>query len=59
MSGHRPFEELTERLSPVRKARAAQNAVALESSLDRALIAERFHSDTSVDGVDKTGDADK
>jgi hypothetical protein len=56
MSGHRPFKELTDRLSPVRKTRVAEKAAALENKLDRAEAAGRFRSG---EGVGETGDPDK
>ena len=33
MAGHRPFRELTRRMSPTRKARVAQKIAALEASM--------------------------
>jgi hypothetical protein len=56
MSGHRPFKELIERFSPVRKTRAAEKAAALENKLDRAEVAGHFRNG---EGVGETGDPDK
>ena len=56
MSGHRPFKELTERFSPVRKTRVAEMAAALKNRLDRAELAGRFRNG---EGVGETDDSDK